>query len=482
MQQMAGPVFGQRQVQRMIPEQIMGARILEMNLLDLRQFVRAQAMENPALTLEEGPECPWCGGPIGENGCLVCGTLPAGQAESFEVAARDSFDQWPDEEDRDPFAAVATPIPLREYLKQQARLALDGREMSIADKIVDALDDDGYLRDDIMELALLYRLGVDEIEAVLAKMQSFDPPGIGARSVQECLLIQLKRLSEHDDIGGFARLMVEEYWDDLSAGNVARLANEMRESADRVLECLQYIRSRLSPHPAALYQNPWQELCPRNAPAIAPDVVMRRSENGKELIAEVVDIFSSGLGISKAYKKAYDRASRPKCELSPEERKHVKESVESAQRLLDAIDARKATIARIAGHLVKEQTQFLNDGPRRLKPMLQKNVAARLGIHESTICRALINKRFLSPTGEVMSFECFFDPSLPVKEQMVRLIESSDGSMPLSDGEIASRLQALGWKIARRTVAKYRSQLRLMPHNLRALSAATCARSAKVKI
>ena len=442
-----------------------------MNLFDLRQFVRAQATENPALILEDGPECPWCGGPVGENGCQVCGTLPAGQNEPFEAAARDLADHWVDDEDRDPFAAVAAPVPLREYLKQQARLAFEGRERVIAEQLIDALDDDGYLREDMMELAGVYGLRTGEVESVLAKMHTFDPPGIGARSVQECLLIQLMQLPAMDELAELSQRMLREHWDDLSSGNVARLAQELGESSERVMDCLQFMRSELVPHPVALYRGIWQQFCPRTAPAAAPDVVVRRSKSrGGEFVAEVVDPFSSGLRLSKAYRQAYRRSVKPGCGLSPEERKHVKESVENAQRLLDAIDARKATIARIAGYLVKEQSAFLTDGPQRLKPMLQKNVAGSLGVHESTVCRSLINKHFQSPTGEVMSFECFFDPSLPVKEQMMKLIQSADGSTPLSDGEIANRLQALGWKIARRTVAKYRSQLRLVTHNLRRLS------------
>ena len=453
----------------MIPEQIQAARVLEMNVLELRQFVRAQATENPALVLDEGPECPWCGGPLGENGCLVCGKLPAGATDEFELAAREPRDHWPEEDERDPFAAVAAPVPLREYLKQQARFSLDGRERMVAEQLVDALDDDGYLRENTDELASLYGLRVDEVEGALARMQSFDPPGVGARSIQECLLIQLTRLPDRGTVGEVTQRMLEEHWEDLLAGNVSRLANDMGESADRIQDCLRYIRSRLAPHPGALYSAPWMELCPRGAPAAAPDVVVKRSRYRNELMAEVVDVFPSAIGVSKVYRQACERTSKPKCSLSLEERRHVKESVECARRLLDAIDARRAGIARIAGHLVREQAAFLSDGPQRLRPMMQKDVARKLGLHESTVCRALINKHFQSPTGEVMSFEVFFDPSLPVKEQMVRLMQSADGSTPLSDGEIAERLQGLGWKIARRTVAKYRSQLRVMPQGLRKL-------------
>jgi RNA polymerase sigma-54 factor len=154
------------------------------------------------------------------------------------------------------------------------------------------------------------------------------------------------------------------------------------------------------------------------------------------------------------------------CYLSQEDCRHVREHVERVKCILEAIELRKKTLARVSTHLAEYQQEFLLHGPSKLRPLRQKDVAAKLGVHESTICRAVAGKFCRLPSGEVVSFELFFDSAMPIREMISQLIARS--TEPLSDGEIAKRLTEQGVTIARRTVAKYRDQLKLLPYQLRA--------------
>jgi len=468
---MQGAALAQKQQLRAIPVQIQANAILGMNVLELQQFIDTEAMENPALAVEEKARCPVCGFLRGEGACPVCGAsakkadaAPDKDHRDERVYLERAFAAAGQEEAFDPFRTVAGPMDLRDHLRQQARMTLGGRRLRIAQYLIDSLDDDGYFRESLYETAERFAAAVPEIESVLATVQTFDPPGIAAHDLRECLLIQLRiEAATGAQVGVAERVMVE-HWEDLAKLKFKSVAKKMNMPVEVVREAHDFIRANLTPHPASAYRHPFQRLSPREAAAVVPDVIVLRE--GDDLQVRVVDCHSALVRVDESYERICRSIKGTENYMSEEECRHVKEHVERVKLILESIELRKKTLTRVAMAVVEYQKEFLLHGPSHLRRLRQKDVARELGLHESSICRALANKHCRLPSGELVSFELFFDCALPVREMISKIISIS--SDPLTDGEIAKRLAEQGVVIARRTVAKYRDQLRLLPYQLRA--------------
>lgn len=467
---MQGTAMAQRQLPRAIPVQIQANAILNMGILELQQFIDAESMENPALAVDESARCPVCGFLAGPSACPVCGAseiLPKSTEIDYRLDERDylehAFAVVAREDVLDPFSTVATPVELRDHLRQQARMCLAGRALRIAEFLIDSLDDDGYLRESLYETAEQFAAAVPEIEGVLTVIQSFDPPGVAARDLRESLLLQLRHMCNSAPIARYAERIIAEHWDDFSRMKLKAIskATELPESVLR--EACEFVSDNLNPRPASAYCRPFEGLSPRDTAALVPDVMIE-NKNGS-LKVSVVDWHSTPVQIDEVYDRVYRSHKSGDCCLAEDESRHVKEHVERVKTIIEAIGLRKKTLARVAMSLVEHQKAFILHGPSHLKPLKQKEIAKELGVHESTICRALANKHCRLPSGEVVSFEVFFDCAMPIREMISRLIATS--TEPLSDSEIAKRLAEQGVTIARRTVAKYRDQLRLLPYQLR---------------
>ncbi len=440
-----------------------------MNILELQEFVETEAMENPALSVDESARCPVCGFISGAAACPVCGAAP-GRVEthqdppSDERAHLEKVFAAVEDDAFDPFRTVAAVADLRDHLKQQARVALGGRHLRIAEYIIDCLDEDGYFREPLYDTAEAFAASVPEVEDVLALVQTFDPPGVAAKDLRECLLIQLSALGIENDAALTAARILGDHWEGFSRMRLKAIASRLGIGLEEVREACEFIRENLNPRPASLYRPAFGRLAPRETAAVVPDVVVRRS--GDALMADVVDSHTRHLGIEETYERAYQALRTGEANLCDDDRRHIREHVERVKCILDAIQLRKKTLARVAIELTKCQKAFLLHGPSHLKPLRQKDLAKKLQVHESTICRAVAGKYCKLPSGEVVSFEVFFDAALPVRTMISQLIARS--AEPLSDGEIARRLAEQGVTIARRTVAKYREQMRLLPYQLRA--------------
>ena len=466
---MQGSALAQRQQLRAIPVQIQANAILNMSLIELQQFIETEAIENPALSIKEGSRCPVCGFLTGDSACPVCGASM--KAEKIE---HDKFDEH-DYLERayaaaggdttfDPFRTVASDTDLHDYLKQQARMALGGRQLRIAEYLIDSLDDDGYFRESLFETAEAFATAVPEIESVLSVVQSFDPAGIAARDLRESLLIQLRALGATGTTAANAERILLDYWDDFSKMKLKAIATKMAVTPAVVTEAVELIRDRLTPYPASMYRAPFDELSPNDTAAVVPDVVMRAS--GDSVVVDVVDSQCSLLGVDETYDELYQSIRDGGSYLSEDDCRHIREHVERVRCILEAIALRKKTLARVASYLAEYQRNFIQQGAAHLRPLRQKDIAKALEVHEPTICRALAGKFCRLPSGELISFEVFFDSALPVRNMIRDIIARS--TEPLSDSEIARKLAEQGVEIARRTVAKYREQLRLLPYQLRA--------------
>lgn len=466
---MQGVAITQKQQLRTIPVQIQASAILNMNLLDLQQFIEAETMENPALSIEETSRCPVCSFRTRDNVCPVCGASMS-RSESLSTEKFDEHDYLErafaivdDGSEFDPFRTVASTQCLGDYLKQQARMSLSGRKLRIAEFLIESLDEDGYFRESLFETAEEFAAAVPEIESVLAIIQSFDPAGIAACDLRECLLIQVRSISDKSPVAANAEHILMDYWDNFSRMKLKAIAQQMEVPVSAVQEACEYIREFCNPRPASGYHAPFDELAPKETAAIVPDIIVQKK--GDALVAKVVDCYGSSIKVDETYDEIYESLQSGSC-MSEDDCKHIREHVERVRTILEAISLRKKTLARVANYLLDYQKGFLTNGASHLKPLRQKDVAQALEVHESTICRALAGKSCRLPSGEVVSFEVFFDSALPIRYMISQLIARS--TEPLSDNDITKKLAENGVTIARRTVAKYRDQLKVLPYQLRA--------------
>lgn len=462
---------------RAIPVQIQANAILGMSVIELAEFIETEASENPALSVKEGSRCSVCGFVACERTCPVCGALrKAAGPDLPQLSERQHLQRARSlvsgETAFDPFGAVASAVDIRDYLKQQARMILSGRKLRIAEYLIDLLDDDGYFRESLFEAAEQFAAAVPEVEDVLRVVQTFDPVGIAARDLRECLLIQLRALAHSTSSEcsasattfADAERILADHWEAFSKLRFKTIASRMGVSVGVVREAADLIKERLTPYPASMYARPFGQLAPNEVAAIVPDVVMHATADNVSV--EVLDSHSRLLGIDETYEHLYASIRRGDTYLSAEECRHIREHVERVKCILEAIELRKKTLARVAAYIADYQKGFLLHGPSHLRPLRQKDVARALEVHESTVCRAIAGKYCKLPSGETVSFEVFFDSAMPIRNMIREIIARS--AEPLSDGEIARKLTEQGVQIARRTVAKYREQLRVLPYQLRA--------------
>ncbi len=463
---MQGYALIQKQELRPLPVQIQASTILAMNTLDLQRFIETESAENPALTVDETARCALCGFLRAHNVCPVCGSIRRKKEISAPYENEYSVlhtSPTTDDEFCDPFKTVAATADLKEYLKSQASVALSGLSVQIAEFLIELIDDDGYLRESLYEIAERFSAAVPEVEAVLSVIQTFDPPGIAARNLQECLLIQLRSLERSDSLARITERILTDYWEDFSNLRTKQIAAKLQISTSVVRKVQEFVRTNLNPYPASAFHQPFRRLEARNTAAVVPDVDITLTSDG--LVVQTIDWFDQLIGVDKTYENMYRLIKEQKVNLEEEERRHIKEYVDRACSILEFVQLRKRTLGIVAKKVVEHQKDYVLRGPINLKPLRHKEIAQELNLHESTVSRALANKYCRLPSGELISFDVFFDSALPIKEMISRVISISP--RPLSDNEIARQLAEQGVVIARRTVAKYRNQLRVPPYRLR---------------
>lgn len=386
--------------------------------------------------------------------------LPQSADEAFDLPYASGFAG--DEDDTDRFALSSAPVGLREHLIGQlgaGTLSDDDRQIAMA--LVDSINPDGYLGatfDDVRA-----SLGPepppedDEIEAVLHQIQNFDPTGVGARDLRECLLLQLRALPDATPGLDLARQVVSGELERLGRHDFAglcRLLGVDETELDRAVRLIQSLR----PRPGALFG-------PDEAQYVVPDVLVRKFRG--RWVAELNPQVYPPLFINTAYRRLASRAEDNR------DGRFVRERLQEARWFLKSLRQRNDTIMRVARAIVERQTGFLEHGEAALKPLVMRDISGALELHESTVSRAVAGKYALTPRG-VFELKRFFSNALPgedgsgVSSAAIRgairaLVAAESPGRPLGDGEITDRLGAQGMKVARRTVAKYREQLRIPP-------------------
>jgi RNA polymerase sigma-54 factor len=469
---MAGPGMFQSQnlslQQVLAPQLQQSLLILQAPLLELRNLVQQEMETNPVL--EELAE------PTDEER-QVSESEPAEDnfKEEFDQLAK-LDDEWRDymaqsnsysgrsQEDEEKrqffFDSIATQETLQQHLVGQLnQTALSGDDRKTAELIIGNIDDNGFLQTTPEEMAMNTGIPQEDFELMLTLIQSFYPPGVGARDLRECLLIQLKRSGRETSL---EYRIVSEHMTDLGKRRFPEIARRMGIGVEQVQKAANSI-AQLDPRPGQIFAE-----APQNY--VLPDVTVEKIQGQYQIILNGEQI--PHLRISNTYKDIMSQDGS-----NGEVKDYIRDKIRSGKFLIKSIHQRQQTISNIAHQIVSRQKEFLEHGSAHLKPMTMVQIADAVGVHETTVSRAISGKYISTPQG-VFEMKYFFTPgyqtssgvsmsNTSVKEAIMDLVKSEAGGTPLSDKEIVEILGQRGIPIARRTVAKYRTELNILPSNMR---------------
>ncbi|HET6380942.1 MAG TPA: RNA polymerase factor sigma-54 [candidate division Zixibacteria bacterium] len=450
---------------RVTPKQIAANAILAMSSVELQEAITTELEENPALEMLENATCPICGSLITGSHCTEClpkGAAGAGPAEIADGGPGD-YAQREEADDLDPIARAEAEFTLQEHLDWNLRANLPGRLHPVAEYCIGALDENGFLTESDEAIASATGTTPEDVAAVREAMRGIEPIGVGSRNVAESLLAQLAYLREADEVEvpEIAEALIRDHLADLGERRFGQIAGALGTTQDAVMAAWEFIKVNLHPYPTSAFT---EAVAGNSGRAVLrPDVLIRVVDG--ELQVEVVESRRFSLRVDPIYARL--SAGMRSSSSSEQDRQHVREFVGRARFFIDNVNRRRATLQRIAECLVERQRDYLLHGVQHLQPLTRAEVGALIGMHESTVSRATAEKYVMLPTGEVVPFGHFFTASLGVKDQIRKMIEAEDPAQPLSDQEIADRLAAEGVAIARRTVAKYRDELQILPARLR---------------
>ncbi|MGH2533710.1 MAG: RNA polymerase factor sigma-54 [Thermomicrobiales bacterium] len=469
------------------PSLIEANYILSLSRMELENIIAAEVEINPALELDEQPLCAICGAVLEGSVCPTCpveSIRPELPDRDDSLAERLTSSSSLRDDDFDPLALVADDENVRATILRDARTILKPDEQPIAEYLVDAIDERGFLAASLDEVA--QALGVDAatVETVLEVVQDVAPVGVGSRDLRECLQLQIRELENLEQtVPAVVHAIVDRHLEDLALHKFGKIGKDLGVSTEEVEEARDFIRAHLNPTPLqSQLARSWRS--PSRSTYVAPDVVISIKDD--VLYVEVVDSGRARLRVNPLYEElaidlgrrrvhreseqpspnGHSHDARP--ESSEDDRTHIRQYTTRAKNFLSNVQQRQDTLLRITKCICELQENFLRDGVRELRPLTRATVAQQVGVHESTVSRATADKYVMLPSRKVIPFSDFFTPSLSVKDVMRELIhqEQSQGRS-LTDREICDRLQHVGIRIARRTVAKYRNELGILPSTMR---------------
>jgi RNA polymerase sigma-54 factor len=367
------------------------------------------------------------------------------------------------EEEFDPLTLVAADAPLADRVLADLAAVLPPRDLAVAELLLHCLDERGYLDIALDRAAAASGYPVAAVERVLRAVQAAAPPGVAARDPRECLLLQLDhwRLQAGREPPAEVGRIIADHLDDLAAHRYVAIARCLRVSREAVEAARDFIRSQLSPYPLqGETARSWVQ--PSRIVYVTPDAIIHWRDDA--FLVEVVESSAASIRLNPVYAGLAAEAGR-RSALSEAEREHLRHYLTRARLFMTRVNQRRETLRRLTECLVELQGDFLREGVRSLRPLTRSLVAARLGVHESTISRATADKHVMLPNRQVVPYATFFKASLSVKDAIRELITAEQGA--LTDRDLSDRLRAEGYRVARRTIAKYRAQLGILPSTLR---------------
>jgi RNA polymerase sigma-54 factor len=448
------------------PQMQQSLQILQAPTLELRQIIQTEVELNPVLEVET-PDVS------------LQEAVPDDPEERDELSELSQMDEeWRDywaqsrslsngrtSEDQERWQflmdSIVAPTTLQEHLVAQLRMisGLQTEEVADVEFLIGNLNDRGFLSSNLEELSLQHAIPYDRLEAAKELLTSFDPVGVGAEDLRECLLIQLQRLGKRQSL---AYRLVESHLDDLAHKRYPILARKLSVTMEHVSHASDFI-STLDPRPASRFSASHNTY-------VTPDIIVEKS--GDEWVPVMNNDDLPSLRLSHAYK---DMLSQP--ESSSEVRNYIRDKIRSGKFLIRSIHQRQQTIFKISQQILQHQQEFLQKGTHHLRPLNMAQVAEEVGVHETTVSRAIAGKFMGTPHG-VFELKYFFTHGVKtesgedlsntsVKNAIVELIKNEPKAKPLSDDRLAKLLDKNGIKVARRTVAKYRESLGILPSHLR---------------
>jgi len=461
-----------RQTLKMTPQLQQAIKLLQLSRMELETEIRREMTENPVL--EEGME---------DSTQKEKGDEPT-VAETQEAEVAGPAEQDPtrsDEFEWDSYFEnqnrnrerilsssddvmnyeniIASKETLQDHLHWQASMfGFNEEELALATILISYINDDGYIETSLETIAQEEEVAVKDLEETLPFVQEFDPPGIGARDLQECLLIQAKHLQE--DTKDFVTL-IRNHIKDLERKNYQNIAKEMGISLDEVIDMCKIINS-MDPKPGSQFSS-------NDTHYVTPDVYVYKI--GEEYVVSLNEDGLPKLRISNFYKNMVQKKSQDPAQT------YIQDKLRSALWLIRSIHQRQRTIYKVTESIVRHQQDFFEKGAGFIKPMILRDIASDIGMHESTISRVTTNKYVHTPQG-IFELKYFFNSGIStddgdslasesVKLKIKEMVSQEDPKKPLSDQKIVDLLKKDGIIIARRTVAKYRDILKILPSGKR---------------
>ena len=455
---------------------ITSSAILHLTAEELEQAIDQEQMENPTFDVDEQLICLFCGARMYVHGqtCTNCGRyaqpvqgmreIPSTFDSATEVAWSNAerlfdvdnygFAEVDLDEEFDPLVSIAKRETLAEILLRQLEMLVSPGEEPIAEQLVGNLNEGGYLEISVDEIAEHLHVPIERVEYVLSQLHTLEPVGIGARSVRECLLIQLQALSEQETSHPLAYVLIDRFLNKLGRNQFHEIARELGVPEQEVRLASHYIRTMLYPFPAHAYKGETQYSCAGNdATYMRPDVIIRRGAAGFEV--ELIEEKRYRLRISSEAVVQMQSSGVTHREMQL----YLHQYNDRGKFFIDCVQRRWRTLKRVTELVIDYQRDFLEQGVRFLRPLTRAEIASRLNLDEGTVSRATANKYVLLPNGRLIPFADFFDGSLGVKDMLRELISSEEPKRRLSDEELAQLIQARGIPMARRTVTKYREEM-----------------------
>ncbi|MFI4905154.1 MAG: RNA polymerase factor sigma-54 [Steroidobacterales bacterium] len=456
----------------MTPQLQQAIRLLQLPTIELQAHIRELLESNVMLEQDEDTEsgtyetlssaetAPETAAPVEEPPVEV---VDDGWSDQPVGPADNPWSGGSGEEDRQQEFADSSGQSLHEHLLWQLELArLNPRDLAIGRAVVDAINDDGYLSEplDVIGASLKPELdpSVAEVERVLAIVQTFDPPGVGARSVSECLLLQLEQLEAATPGLATAKAIARNHLELLAERELTALRRELRTSDEELETAVALVRA-CHPRPGSIVSG-------SSAEYVVPDVFVRRTPRGWSV--EINPATLPRVRLNQSYANLVGRSTS---------HASMRAQLQEARWLLKSLEIRNDTLTKVARSIVERQSEFLDQGEEYMRPMILRDIAEAIGMHESTVSRVTSGKYMHTPRG-VFELRYFFSSqvegsdgsgtsSTAIRAKIRKLIREEDPAVPLSDSRIAQILSGEGIPVARRTVAKYRETMGLAPSNER---------------